>query len=87
MLNFKLSYFSQFLRADAFENTQANKNMFKVDDKTYCATPPSDGGVETQTKFSKRGGGLDRNSTFRGGLLGKKRVTFLREGCNFHIKN
>ena len=34
MLNFKLSYFSQFLRADAFENTQANKNMFKVDDKT-----------------------------------------------------
>ena len=30
---FKQNYFSQFLRVVAFENTPANKNMFRVDDK------------------------------------------------------
>ena len=30
-------------------------------------------------------GGLDRTSTFRGGLLGKRGVNFLRGGCNCHI--
>ena len=34
--------------------------------------PLSAGGVEPPTKFSKRWGGLDRNSTFREGLLGKR---------------
>ena len=29
-------------------------------------------GVEPPTKFSKRGEGLDRTSTYRGGLLGKR---------------
>ena len=29
---FSESHFSQFLRVVAFENTPANKNMFKVDD-------------------------------------------------------
>ena len=29
---FRQSYFSQFLRVVAFENTPANKNMLKVDD-------------------------------------------------------
>ena len=44
--------------------------------------------VEPPTKFSKRGGrGLDRTSTFRGGLLGKRRITFFKGGCNFYIKN
>ena len=43
------------------------------------------GGVEPPTKFSKRG--LDRTSTFRGGLLGQRGVTFFRGGCNFHQKN
>ena len=45
------------------------------------------GGVEPPTKFQK--GGLNRTSTFRGGLLEKRGVTFSREGggFNFHIKN
>ena len=30
------------------------------------------GRVEPPTKFKKKGGGLDRTSTFRGGLLGKR---------------
>ena len=37
-----------------------------------------------KTNFQK--GGLDRNSTFRGGLLGK-RGYFFQGCCNFHIKN
>ena len=44
-----------------------------------CTPPPSfcrgRGGrvqVEPPTKFSKRGGGLERTSTFREGLLGKR---------------
>ena len=42
------------------------------------------GGVEPPTKFSKRGG-LDRTSTFRGGLLRKRGVTFSR-GLQFSHK-
>ena len=47
---------------------------------TYCAPPlfAEGGGVEPPTKFEK--GGLDRTSTFRGGLLGKRGVTFFRGG-------
>ena len=30
---------------------------------------------------------LDKTSGFRGGLLGKKGVTFFRGGCNFLIKH
>ena len=37
------------------------------------------GGGEPPTKFSK-GGGLDRASTFRGGLLGKSGITFFGGG-------
>ena len=38
-----------------------------------------------QPNFQK--GGLDGTSTFRGGLLGKRGVTFFRgRGCNFHKK-
>ena len=39
-------------------------------------------GVEPSTKFSKKKGGgkLDRTSTFRGGLLGKRGVTFFKAG-------
>ena len=47
------------------------------------------GGVEPPTKFSKRvrgGGGLDRTSTFRGGLLGKRGGDFFQGSCNFHTK-
>ena len=47
---------------------------------TLVDTPLSAGGVEPPTKFSKGGGGLDRTSTFRGGVL------FSGVGCNFHIK-
>ena len=34
-------------------------------------------------------GGLDRTSTFRGGLLGKKGITFFKGGVgfSFHVKN
>ena len=52
-----------------------------------------EGVVETATKFSIRwggggGGGLDWTSTFRGGLVAKRRVTFFRgDGCNFYIKD
>ena len=54
----------------------------------WCAPPYSaggEGGVERPTKVSKRW--LDRTSTFKGGLLSKRRVTLFRVGCNFHIKN
>ena len=49
-----------------------------------CTPSPSfllegGGGVELPTKFSKRWE-LDRTSTFRGGLLGKRGVTFFRGG-------
>ena len=55
-------------------------------------TPPlsakrGEGGGEPLIKFSKRGEGLDRSSVFRGGLLGKRGVTFFRGGCNFSTKN
>ena len=39
-------------------------------------------GVEPPTKFSKKGR-LDRTSAFKGGLLGKRGMTFFRGGCNF----
>ena len=44
------------------------------------------GGVEAPTKFSKKGE-VDRTSTFRGKLVGKREVTFFKGGCNFYIKN
>ena len=43
------------------------------------------GGWASSQIFIK--GGLDRTSTFRGGLLGKRGVTFFRGGCNFQIKS
>ena len=52
-----------------------------------CTLPPFLG-VETPTKFSKKkGGGVDRTSTFREGLLGKTEVTFFRGGNNFQTIN
>ena len=42
-------------------------------------------GLNLQPIFKKVG--LDKNSTFRGGFLGKRRMTFFRGGCNFYIKN
>ena len=47
--------------------------------------PFSAGGVEPPNKVSKRG--LDRTSTFSGGLLRKRGITFFRGGCNCHIKS
>ena len=41
--------------------------------------------VEPPTKFPKWG--LDKTSAFRGGLLRKRRMSFFRGGCNFHVKN
>ena len=43
-------------------------------------------GVKPPTKFSKKGGGFDRISIFRAGLLGKKRV-FILGGGGFYMKN
>ena len=42
------------------------------------------GGLNLQPNFEK--GGLERTSTFTGWLLGKRRVTFFRGGCNFHTQ-
>ena len=44
------------------------------------------GGVERPTKFSKRGGGLDRSSVFRGRLLGKRGWLFSGGLLQFFIK-
>ena len=44
------------------------------------------GGVEPPIKFSKREGGVERTSTFRGRLLGKRGVTFFRR-VQFSDKN
>ena len=41
------------------------------------------GGVEPPTKFSKRGGGLDRALVFRGGLVGKRGGDLFEEGLQF----
>ena len=38
------------------------------------------GGVEPPTKFSKEGGGLNMTSTLKGEFLGKRGMTFFREG-------
>ena len=43
-----------------------------------------EGGLGLQPNFQK--GGLDRTSTFRGGLLGKRGDFSGRGVCNFHIK-
>ena len=46
------------------------------------------GGLSLWPNFQKVGGGFHRILIFRGGLLGKRRVTFFREGgCSFYIKN
>ena len=45
------------------------------------------GGVEPQTKFSKRGGGLTGPQLLEG-VAGKKGGNFFSgRGCNFHPKN
>ena len=47
----------------------------------------SAGGLSLQPNLKKKGGGrLDRTSTFRGCLLGKRGMTLFREGCYFRIK-
>ena len=61
-------------RAAKRKNKQKNPGRFELFLHKVCW------GVQ------KGGGGLDRTSAFRGGLLGKSGVTFFR-GCNFHIKN
>ena len=59
-------------------------------DSIVCTSPPpfagGGGGIEPPTNFSKRKGRLDRTSVFRGGLQGKRGVTFFRGGCNFWTK-
>ena len=47
-----------------------------------------EGGVEPPTEFKKkRGGGLDRTSTFRGASGQEGDDFFQGRGYNFHIKN
>ena len=52
-----------------------------------CTPPPplSAGGegVKPPTKFLKRDRGLDKTSTFRGGLVGERWVAFFRVGAIF----
>ena len=48
----------------------------KVQFNKHNVHPISAGGLSLQPNFQKRVRGLDRVSIFRGGLLGKKRVTF-----------
>ena len=51
-----------------------------VNKSIVCTPPPfcRGTGVEPPTKFSERG--LDRASTFTGGMLGKRGLIFLRRG-------
>ena len=54
----------------------------------HCVHPPpplSAGGegVKPPTKFLKRDRGLDKTSTFRGGLVGERWVAFFRVGAIF----
>ena len=59
------------------------EHAFKVVKQSYCVLTPfcwgggGNWGVEPPTKFSKKGG-LDRTSTFRGDLLGKRGVKLFR---------
>ena len=49
--------------------------------ESYCASPSlSAGELSLPPNFQKGGGGLDRTSTFRGRLLGKREMTFFKEG-------
>ena len=50
-----------------------------------CTTPFCRG-VEPPTRFLKKGGVLEENSAFRGGLLGKRGKNFLTGGCYVYIK-
>ena len=67
---------------------QANSNGFTSIHLTHWRPPPPllcwEGGIElaTKFKFSKREGGLDRASVFRGGWLYSA-----RRGCKLSTKN
>ena len=56
--------------------------------KTHHSVPPNPplyaGEVKPPTKFLKRGGGLDRASTLRGGCWKRGGNFFEVGGCNFH---
>ena len=84
---FSLSLCNNTENHDYKDHSESLLNMlYKI---LIACTPLSAGtrGVEPPTKFSKRGG-LDRTSVFRGGLLGKGRLTFSGgEGCNFSTLN
>ena len=56
--------------------------MFHDTKESKCAPPPFCRGVQPLTKFLNKegGGGLDGTSAFRGGLLGKRGITFFRGG-------
>ena len=56
---------------------QSQSKLHSVHPLHFCkGAGEGGGGVELPTKFKK--GGLDRTSTFRVGLLGKRGVTFFR---------
>ena len=77
-------YFDRLLLLKVYKVSAKKKcgGVMSHDTKeSWCAPHPlSAEGVEPPTKFSKRRGGLDRTSTFRGRLLGKSVVTFFRGG-------
>ena len=55
--------------------------------RLVVCTPLPQGKGGFPIKFSKRGGGLESMSIFRGGVLGKRGSTFFRCGSSFYIKN
>ena len=60
---------------------KGGKVVFHDTKESKCAPPPFCRGVQPLTKFLKKGGGgLDGTSAFRGELLGKRGITFFREG-------
>ena len=54
--------------------------------RVKLCTTPFCRGVEPPTRVLKKGGVLEENSAFRGGLLGKRGKNFLTGSCYFYIK-
>ena len=83
----------QFLSSVKIQLVGANEKKKKLYIYSVQTPPPpflQGGELSFQLNFQKGGGAWQgkglKISTFRGGLLGKRGVTFFR-GCDFHIKN
>ena len=78
---------TQYKNKNAFFTCKAKQIdlMWLLSNAIVCSPLFLQGGWTSNQILKKRG--LNRTSTFRGGLLGKTGVTFFRGGCNFHMKN